>query len=330
MFQRIKSNHPIVLFYIFLLSLLVWGHNLFIPEEFPASLQDNSLSLFQPLFKSLQQHVFVNVLLGLVLVLAIGFILIGMNKKFILINERTYLPAFLFVLLSGSYVVNQGIHPVLPASLLLALALERIFAIYRKDYNLNRLFFAGMYLGLAAMFYIPFVFYFIFIWISLSILRPFVSREWFVPLLGFSAPLWFYFVYIFVFTEQLGNYISIIQKAFKFHFYIPETDYHYLGFYAFILLLVLMASLSIVRRFQMKKIRIRKYFEINWWLFVIGMALFFLIQSTGYAMIIPISIPIAYLLSEYFYSIRRNWLGNTILVILLGGLIYIQMVEFYL
>ena len=330
MFQRIKSNQPIVLFYIFLLSLLVWGHNLFIPEEFPASLQDNSLSLFQPLFKSLQQHVFVNVLLGLVLILAMGFILIGMNKKFILINERTYLPAFLFVLLSGSYILNQGIHPVLPASLLLTLALERIFAIYRKDYNLNRLFFAGVYLGLAAMFYIPFVFYFLLIWISLSILRPFVGREWFVPLLGFIAPLWFYFVYVFVFTEQLDEYISIIQNAFRFHFYIPETNYHYFGFYAFVLFLILMASLSIVRRFQMKKIRIRKYFEINWWLFVIGMVLFFLMKSTGYVMIIPISIPIAYLLTEYFYSIRKRWLGNVILFLLLGGLVYIQIVEFYL
>lgn len=330
MFRSIKSNHPIVIFYIFLLSLLIWGHNLFIPNEFPASLQDNSLSLFQPLFKSLQQHIFVNVMLGLVLALSIGFILIGMNKKFILIKERTYLPAFIFVLLSGSYIVNQGIHPVFPATLLLTLALERIFAIYRRDYNLNSLFLAGVYLGLAAMFYIPFVFYFLFIWISLSILRPFLGREWFVPLLGFSAPLWFYFVYVFVFTGQLESYISIIQNAFKFHFYIPETNYHYFGFYAFILMLVIMASFSIARRFQMKKIRIRKYFEINWWLFVIGMALFFLIKSTGYAMIIPISIPVTYLLSEYFYSIRRNWLGNTILVLLLGALIYIQMEEFYL
>lgn len=330
MFRSIKSNHPIVIFYIFLLTLLVWGHNFFVPEEFPASLQDNSLSLFQPLFQNLQQHVFVNVLLGGIMVLSIGFIMIGINKKFILINERTYLPAFIFVLLSGSYIVNQGIHPVLPASLLLTLALERIFAIYRRDYNLNRLFLAGVYLGLATIFYIPFVFYFLFIWISLSILRPFLGREWFVPLLGFSAPLWFYFVYVFVFTEQLGAYISIIQNAFKFHFYIPETNYHYFGFYAYILLLVLMASFSIVRKFQMKKIRIRKYFEINWWLFVIGMTLFFLIKSTGYAMIIPIAIPIAYLLSEYFYSIRRSWWGNVIVFLLLAGLVYIQLVEFYL
>jgi hypothetical protein len=65
-------------------------------------------------------------------------------------------------------------------------AMRRLWAHQSDVRMLGPLFDAGLLIGLASAFYLPYAFLVVVLWSSLAVMRPFHWREYFVPLLGLT------------------------------------------------------------------------------------------------------------------------------------------------
>jgi len=324
--RTLKSNQPFVIIIILLIGTSLW----FFSFLEPIAIGIPSDDLYTPFYGIINEWIdynsFLSALVSYLLVLLQGFLLVQFNRKFILINYRTYLPAFFYILIASSFVYLQRLNPAIIGTIFMFFSIHFLFNIYRQDYALNKIYLAGFFIALASLFWTPLSIFILLIWISLLILRPFVGREWIVSLLGFLTPYLFVFVYYFVFTDQtqLDLVINSFIESFKIHLNLESLHYSFYIFYGFLLLIILLASYTVVKNYQKKKIRNRKYFEINWWIFLISTGLFFFFSKVSYEIIYILSIPVSFLLTDYFYTVRKNWYMNLVLVIFYTSLVYIQ------
>jgi len=324
----LKSNQPFVIVFIFFATVFIWAYSFI--EPIGISIPADTLTM--PFYSLISEYVLFNAQASLIatfiLVLIQAFLLVQFNKKYILISYRTYLPAFFYILLSGSFVHLQRVNPVIIGGLFIFIALNFIYSTYRAEYALNRFYLAGFFISTASLFWAPFASFIIVLWISLLILRPFIGREWIVAILGYLTPFLFVFVYYFVFLgydplmEVLNRFVAsfeLIKSWYALH-------YSYYIFYGLLTLIIVFASYTAATNFQKKKIKTRKYFEINLWIFLTSIVLFGLLKNVTYEIIYLMSIPISFLLTDYFYAVRKSWYLNLILVLLIGSIVYIQIV----
>jgi len=327
----LKSNQPFVIVFIFFATVLIWAYSFIEPVGIGIPTDILAMPFYNLISDYLLINSYTSLIATFILVLVQAFLLVQFNKKYILINYRTYLPAFFYILLSGSFVHLQRINPVIIGSLFIFVALNYIFSIYRAEYTLNRLYLAGFFISIAALFWAPFISFIIVLWISLLILRPFIGREWIVAILGYLTPFLFVFVYYFVFLEH--DQLIAVFNRFIASFEVVKSwyalHYSYYIFYGLLTLIILFASYTAAANFQKKKIKTRKYFEINFCLFLTSLGLFVLLKNVTYEIIYLMSIPVSFLLTDYFYAVRKSWYLNLVLILLIGSIIYIQITAHY-
>ncbi len=324
--NTLKSNQPYVIVLIIFVSAALWLFSFVNPIGISISTDTFYSPFYSLIVKIIEYKTSFSVFLTLLIVVLQAFLLVFFNKTYILINYRTYLPAFFYIIIASSFVQLQRINPVILGAIFIFISINNLFSIYRSDYTLNKLYLAGFFIAIASLFWTPFIFFVILIWISLLVLRPFIGREWLVGLLGFLTPYLFVFVYYFVFTsgDQIEMLIASLQQSLKININLNFLHFSYYILYGFLFLLLILASYTIIANFQKKKIRNRKYFEINWWIFFISFGLLVFFESVGYEIIYVLCIPLSFLLTDYFYTIRKSWFLNLLLVVFYLSIIYIQ------
>lgn len=312
MLQSIFSgDKPKTLIAILFFTLLLWLP-VFISIENPVSpnrIQMPGYSLIQNLFSGTSNA---GILIAFILLIIQSYMLFIMNGRFILMQKRTFLQSFFYLGILSFYSSIQNLSPSLCAGFFIIYALEVIFDSYSKEKNSYHFFEAGIFLGIASLFYAKSIFFLPFIWVCSLILRPFFWREWIMPVVGMLLPYIFYTAISYL----IGNnpfkifetlVFSLNTNAVDFQ---PGTDFYiFLGFMA---VLVTISSIYMLRVFQFRKIYIRNYYLVLFWLFTFCLAIFALLGLQDAGLLNFIAIPISFILSNYFITSRKT-LGNNIL-----------------
>ena len=247
--------------------------------------------------------------LGLGLVVITGFLLIRLNTRFIFIQDRTHLPLLFFLMLAGSYPPLERLNPVVPASIFLLIALERMLESYRVDRLSMNPFEASILLGIASLFYAPACFFILVIWIAQGLLRPQYWREWIYTLLGFALPYIVLYAYYYLagrsFGDETRQILSFLSDRTP-QLVLPVT---YRLFFGYVLLLVIMSSFQLLRVFQAKKILARRAFNLLFWWFLTCAGIFLFVPAVSIEIFLLSFIPVAFILSHYFqYAKVKPWL----------------------
>jgi hypothetical protein len=322
-FFRSTGTH--VLIVIPLMGLLLW---------LPSLLQVPATEFFfdkapMPLYKAVTDLVpaqsWIGTLLTIVLVILQSLLLVRLNTRFIFINNRTYLPALFFILLTASVPVLQRLNPVIFSGFFLLLALEKIYESYSTSKVAHQFFVAALYLAIGTLFYPFLLFIMPSLWISLAIIKPFNWREWLFTILGFLLPMYFTFSYYYLLYDQpirlWNDFLPVFTTAFpKQHYSVPVII-----FMALMLGFLALAIQFMARTFRAKKILPRKAFTIFMWIFVNSVAVYILVGNASAELIYVAAIPVAYLLAHYFALIKSYFLGNIFLVAILVLLLIIQL-----
>jgi len=176
-----RTNQPGVLLALLLLvPLLFLQHLTMVPPH-----QESSM----PLYKALQAlftgtpWAYGAAVFLMVCALAIQ-LTVAMNQAE-LTDRRNHLPALLFPLLLATWAIPGALGPAFFGMPLVLWAIGRTWSIAGGGNASGALFDAGMLLGLAALFYMPFAFLLVVIWASVSVIRPFQWRDYLIPLMGF-------------------------------------------------------------------------------------------------------------------------------------------------
>jgi len=307
MFLRIfKGTGPGVVVLIFLVAAGVWASAFFdprLPDSFHYDI--NPMPLYALLKALTGQSAIAGTLLSFILVLLVAILLVNFNTTVFFINERTFLPAVIFILFTGIFPYYQVLNPVLPATLLLMIAIMRIMEAYRKNGTAFNFFDAAFLIGSGSLFYANLIWFGILAFVGIAILRTGNIKELLLTLLGLAAPFIITVGIYYVAGRDLTAFASVTSEN-LFH----ETGSYYFSRSVIISLILIFLSVivSIFYLFSvlnMKKIKSRKTFTELIWIFIICLALYFALPSASVEVIYIAAIPMSYFLS-HFYIFSRN------------------------
>ena len=161
------------------------------------------------------------------------------------------------------------------------------------------------------------------LWAGLALFRTFQWREWVFTILGFLIPCLFLFAWYYLSGQDLAGNWEKIRYNFVHDRASGYLNLYYLLFYAYLLLIILLASRKMISTYQISKIYIRKFFHLNFWIFAFTLAAFLIIYSRAIEMTYFLAIPVSYVLSYYFFNIRSKLAGEILFALLFAGYILI-------
>jgi hypothetical protein len=313
-----KSKQPATIVLIILTGLMVWLRPFFdagISRAFP--FDSDPMPLYHLLTLVLWHNHYFRVLFAFIFVIFTGFLLVRLNTRYIIITERTNLPALFFILLSSSIVGLNRLNPVIFGALFLLLAIDRILESYKQEGLSYRYFEAALLLAIGSLFYANLIFFVIILWVALALFRPFHWREWVFTILGIAIP------YLFLFSYYYLNNISFSESVTRVttHIMPDHTALSfkrpYTIFITYLFFLIIVASEFMIRHFPTKKIQARKTFMLFFWLFLSSLAVYLLVPSSSIELIYILAIPVSFVLSHYFAFAKSKWLPEALFIILL-------------
>lgn len=304
-----RGTGPGVIFIIFLIALGVWI-GAFLDPLVPASFSYdiNPMPLYSLLKGLIGKSAFAGVAFSFLMVILLTFLLVNFNTSVFFINERTFLPSAIYILLSGLFPHYQILNPVLPASVLLMIAISRIIDAYRKNGTAFNFFDSSLLIATGSLFYANLIWFGLLVIIGIAILRTGNVKELLLAVLGLSTPLLLTAGVYYVTGKDLGLLVS----SAKFNLF-EEAGRYYFSRVA-ITGLIIIAICSLVSIFHLlsvmnsKKIKSRKTFTELIWAFIISIAVFFLLPSASVELIYIAGIPLSYFLSHYFIFSKRKLL----------------------
>jgi hypothetical protein len=160
-----------------------------------------------------------------------------------------------FLSWNHSFLVLQ---PVIPAALLVLFAVMTIMKMYGWQDPLRQVFSASLSIGLASLFYFPAVYFLLLLWFSFITYRVTGWREWMISFIGFILPFIYLFSWYFwidQFNEGVLRLVKSIDDPGLNLKGIVTVDFVWL---ITLILIILVASFSMVNLVQDKLISIRK------------------------------------------------------------------------
>jgi len=264
---------------------------------------------------------------GFILLLVVAFILNHQNTKFIFIPERSYMPTIIYLVIVCGLVTYRGYHPVLPATIFLLLAFERMLDSYKNENLSYNPFDAGLFLGLGSLFYFNIIFFIIFLWTALVVLRSFYWREWLYTVLGAGIPYFILFGVYYLADLKCNTIILAIKSNFSYHgiLDISKTQIVFTGFLA---ILILIASQYIFKIMPNKKILPRKSYNLFLIEFFIVILLYFSIPSASSELAYIIALPVSMLISHIFVTAKKTRILDIIFDLLIAFILVLQIFRF--
>jgi hypothetical protein len=294
-------------FFISLAGLLVWAYAFYNPHLSTSFNYDTSPMPLYSLFKNITGN---SALLGVIftfgLVMLMSFLIVNFNTSQFFINERTFLPGAIYILITGIFPDQQMLNPVLPASIFLMIAIRRIMDAYRKPGTAYNFFDASVLIGTGSLLYANLIWFALLVIIGIAILRTGNVKELIISVIGLiTPPLVTAGIYY-----AIGKDISSLPLLLYNNLFLPTVKYDFstlaiaglivLGLIALISLVYLLSVMNI------KKIKSRKTFtELNWAL-VITFVVYFTVPSASVELVWLAAIPLSYIMAHYFIFSRKK------------------------
>lgn len=324
----LKSNQSVNFILIPVIGLLFWGENLLHPQLYSFFLGENENLLYLPIDNLLKNSAFVQSVTTLILVIILALIVQQINSRYALIRIRTMLPAPLFVVIIGGFTKMHTLHPVYFAALFLLLAIYRLFAMFDKSKPYSVAFDSGFLLGVGSLFYFNlFMLIPAFLFGIAILIRDYRWREFVVMMIGFLLPLFFALSYATA-TGQFMELLKTFERSLitaNNHFKSNAPLHVFLGF---LILLTVIGSIKIIQQYDSKKVSSRKYFTVFFLIFFFSIFSFVFIPATSQEILVILAIPVSYLVSNLLVFMKNKLLGELIITLLLGIVIYAQIVAF--
>jgi hypothetical protein len=302
-----RGTGPGVMFLVLLIAAGVWTAT-FIDPQLPSSFHyDLNPMPFYSLIKGIiGKSAVIGVLFSFILVLLMSFLLVNFNTTIFFINERTFLPAFIYVLFTGFFPGYQVLNPVLPASLFLMLAIRRIMDAYRINGTAYNFFDASLLIGTGSLFYANLIWFAVLVIIGIAILRTFNLRELILSILGLCTPM---LITAGVYYSA-GKDLNLLVSATGYNLFQKAGDHYFSGMAIAGLIIIgvciLISLFHLLSVMNVKKIKSRKTFSLLIWAFVITIVVFYLLPSASVELIYVAAIPLSYFLTHYFVSGKKQ------------------------
>ena len=315
--KKFRETGPDVIILIFIILLLTWIGAFLHPHP-PSELgfDVKPMPLFGLLLHIAGFNPLFSVIVAFLLLLLISFLLVDFNTSVFFISERTYLPALIYILLSGFFPQHQVLNPLLPAAVFLILAVHRIMDSYKIQGTAFSFFDAGMLISIGSLFYANLIWFGLILIIGTAILRTGSIKEITISILGLATPIFILSGFFYIAGKDLNSLFSAVT----YNLFVKDLHYSFplITLVALILsgVIVFISVAHLLSVINAKKIKSRKTFLLLFWTFFIALAEGIIFKSVSAEIFILAAIPVSYFLSHYFVFTRKKVLPEVLLAAL--------------
>ena len=254
-----------------------------------------------------------------------GFLINSVVNKSVLFEKSYYLSGLLYVVFVTSF--GDIISYLLPliGNLFLLLSLKNLLLIFRANSCKKQVFNASIFILFGALFYSLNLFILPLVWIVLFIIRPFVWREYLMPIIVLLIS----FAYVIPFGILNENILEMMSlwwssSQISYHEISPSVGLLIMGF---ISVTFLLSFKSIVNTFIYSN---NRYKRVIW--VVVAMMVFtillsvldFLLFNRSSGGLVPFLIPLVIFLSNGFIRNRIQWVCDLVFILFFVSTIIIQ------
>ena len=329
LYRLLTGDKAISIFIILIIALLIWVPELVSFEYSYITEAHTYMPLYQYVAGVLGENKLISIGIALLFVIIQSFLLIRINVKYILIQQRTFLPALLYIILSGYFPGLHNLNEGLIASFFMIFTIEFLMKSYKTNPNSYNFFMAGLMLGIGSLFYAPLLYFIVFVWITTTFLRSFYWREYVFPVLGIITPYVFYFAWLIQKELNIPDFLTLIREQLFAGYPSLDINLIYKIFTAYLLIFILIGSVFMFRVFQFKKNYQRKFFLIMFWLFVLTILIGLIFSGFNTSLNYIVSIPVSYLLTNYLINCRKNLANKSLFYILILGSIFLTYAKLF-
>jgi hypothetical protein len=320
-----KGTGPGVIFLIIIILIAVWVSAILNQRLHPRFIYESDPMPLYGFVKLLIHNSHnLGVILSFLLVSLMAFLMVNFNTTVFFIHERTFLPAFFYVLFGGLFPDQQLLNPVIPASIFLMLAIMRIMDGYHKTGTAYNYFDAGILISTGSLFYANLIWFGLLVIIGIALLRTGNAKEIVISVLGLLTPYLITFGIYYV----LGKDIFALMKLIGDNLFTRSTFYPLprltVVALIFIVALILVSLVQLMQRMNSKKIKSRKTFSLMIWTLLISITVYFALPSASVELVWLISIPVSYFLTHYFVFIKKKLVPEILFSFLCFIILFIQ------
>lgn len=305
MLKIFKNNNPLTLLLIpFIIAALqivnfTGNVNMQYPKE--SSFVFSSL---RNLFSDYSFFIFTEITTIITLSL-ISFLLIYIQNNLKIFKQNSHLVAFLFIFIASAIFPLYKSFSLIIGLLFFTISFSLMLNTIRKQVAIFDFFNIGFLMSVGSLFYINFVWFILFIFVGLILLRPPEWREFISSIIGFLTPYIMLFLLFFLIT---GNFTIIeITADSLFHYEAKEVlTNSALSFYIYIILLTVVTVFSISAYFYKLNVRIKSFLKLHVTIFIIATLLFLFSKSATNELIFLFSFSISTALAFLFNNSNRK------------------------
>ncbi len=317
------GTETIILIIVTVLS--VWASAFIkLQNQFSLYFDLDPMPLYGILSSLIGTHPLPGIIFTLSLVSLMAFLMVNLNTTLFFINQRTLLPAVIYILLSGLFPQYQLLNPAIFAAMCLMLAIRKIMDTYRIPGIAYNFFDAGLLIATGSLFYANLIWFSLLLIIGILLLRTLNIKEIALSIIGLLTPYLLTFGIYYV----LGFDLKILFSVFRYNFFGKPDSYVYtplaIVVISFVGLITLISAVNLLMLMNTKKIKSRKTFFLLFWLFLISILVYFIIPSVSVEIVWIISIPVSYFLAHYFVFVRKKVIPEILFSLLFALILVIQ------
>jgi len=324
MINLFRTYNPLNILWLgILLFLLRLGFVLNAPAKLEFTYLEPFARLLAPGAYQYEFAPLVNMFLAGVLTFTQALLVNRLTNKFGLLDKPTFLPALLYVTLSGLFTPFLILSPPLICNFLLIWMLYKLFDLYKGEDAKSITYDLGMIVAVGSLIYFPFIYLFLSIWAALMLFRPFYWREWIIGIMGY-ATVFFFLAVIYYLRNKLPEFSNIwTPLASKFPTHISINSYNYLVLVPVAVIFVL-GLVRIQQVFFRSYVQIRKSFQLLFVVFLIAGLSFYVRAHFSLTHFLLCVIPLSIFFAYYFLYASARWFYESLFFILLAGIVYFQ------
>ena len=206
MLQLFRNNSPFTVIVLFIFALLVKFDALLHPVA-PVAIPGHFLFnyIVKGLDLALMHGAFAYTMLAIVLLFMQSVYLKSIASRHKLFPRPTYVPSFVFLLLTSVYTPFDSFSETLLVNWLLLGAVDIMFGFTQTTQPRKLIYNACFLLSMAALFQFTMLAFFFLLLVGMVMFRPFNLGEWSVAMMGYITPFYFLACILFL-ADEFGLY----------------------------------------------------------------------------------------------------------------------------
>ncbi len=284
-----------------------------------------AMPFYRLIFGAIHTVPVLNHLVAMLIIMLMSYLLIRIGLRDQLLQQRSFMPAIFFILFTAALPAARQVSPALLGSLFYLLCFIILFEVTDKKPDTLSIFSASLILVLGSMFCLKLIWFVPLIWVSLWTMRQVTWRELFYPVVAYIFMALLLFAWYWGVKDNGSAFKTLIAENLSFGGEKQVFHFSVYILYGFMLLLVGIASIYMINRFQTMKTVVQNIYQVMFYMFLAGILYFVFIARFDPGSLVFIAIPVSFVLSNYFHRRKSPWIHELVLWILLGLVVYVQL-----